>query len=251
MSTSTVPGVAYSSDLAGHAAEHAAMPGVVRIIEWDNFKPKLLASLVASSTAAQTDTTVTVTATAHGLPGGGSLDGFDFYFPGSPSIAAGWYPGFSRVDVNTITFTYPLSQSVSSESVNAGAAYTIITKLYEMTIPGGIMGVNGSCKNYIAKEGGATAATKTVQVNLAGSLMCRGAGATTSASLRSNVSWNNVGATNRQQGQAVVDGTAAALGSLIQRAVDTTSDQLQEMHGTVSAAGDYLAITNAYVLLKP
>lgn len=238
--------------LARHQAEHEALLfNSTRILSWGDFSPKILASLVAGSTATQAESLVTVTATAHGMPSGGSLDGFTFYYPGSASIAAGWYPGFSRVDANTITFTYPLSQTVSSESVNAGAAYTTAISLYSLTIPGGIMGVNGECEMYLAREGGATAASKLIQLNLAGSVVCRGAGTTTSSSLRAKVSFNNIGATNRQQGQTVVDGTAAAVGSLIQRTVDMTSDQLLELVGSVSAAADYLAVTNSYVLVKP
>jgi len=237
---------------ANHADEHAAMFfNSTRVFEWTNFVPRIIASLVTSSTAAQSGTTVTVTATAHGIPSGGSLEGFTFYYPGSASIAAGWYPGFSRVDANTITFTYPLSQTVSSESVNAGAAYTTATTMYSLTLPGGIMGANGECEMYLAREGGATAASKLIQLNLAGSIVCRGGGTTTSSSLRAKVSFNNVGATNKQQGQAVVDGTAAAIGSLIQRTVDMTADQLLELVGSVSAAADYLVVTNSYVMVKP
>ncbi len=107
-----------------------------RALNIPGFTPRVLASLVASSTAACTSGVVTVTATAHGIPAT-SFDGYSFYYPGSPSLAAAWYTGFSRTGADTVTFSAPSSANFTSESVNGGAVLTTEVTVSSVVIPGG------------------------------------------------------------------------------------------------------------------
>lgn len=78
------------------------------VVKFPDFRKSLLASLVVSSTAARTSDIVTVTATAHGITTGTTYVGFRFFYPGSPSLAAGWYDSIVSIpDANTITFNAP------------------------------------------------------------------------------------------------------------------------------------------------
>ena len=98
------------------------------------FRRSLLASLVVGSTAVRSSNIVTVTATAHGVPTGSTYLGFRFFYPGSPSLAAGWYDSITDVQANTISFNAP-GANFSSESVNAAAAYTTETAVWSGTLP--------------------------------------------------------------------------------------------------------------------
>ncbi len=106
---------------------------------------RLLASLVAGATATRVGLTVTVTATAHGIPSG-TYSGSDFFFPGCPSLIAGWYPGFLYVSEDSVQFSLPAGTAgtnFSGESVNGGAAYTTATAALSIVLPAGAI-QNGS-----------------------------------------------------------------------------------------------------------
>ncbi len=105
-----------------------------RALNIPGFAPRLLASLVASSTAACTSGVVTVTATAH-LIHASNFNGYSFYYPGSASLAAGWYSDFLYTSANAITFSAPLSADFTSESVNAGSAFTSEVTFESVVIP--------------------------------------------------------------------------------------------------------------------
>ena len=81
--------------------------GVPISFKFDGFTTgRFVASLVAGSTATRVGLLVTVTATAHGIPSG-TYDGSYFFFPGCPSLAAGWYSGFLVVSANAVQFYLP------------------------------------------------------------------------------------------------------------------------------------------------
>ena len=238
--------------LSGHSEAHAAMNTVAKILRWDDFVPRILPSYVASTTVDQAGTTVTVTATAHGIPNIAVLTGgHEVYFPGSPSIAAGWYPGFSRASANTITFTYPISQTVVGESVNGGAAYTTATKFYELIIPGESLGVNGECTGRLMRHCGSTAATKLTEYKLAGATIMKSPLATTLGCGFLNNTFANVGSVSKQLGFSAHDQIGVANGGQMYGAVNMANDQILELYGTISAAADYLAVASACVMVKP
>lgn len=120
------------------------------IIKFPGFKRSLLASLVLTSTASRTSDIVTVTATAHGIPTGATYVGYRFFYPGSPSLAAGWYDSIVSIpDANTLTFNAP-GADFGSESINGGAIYTTLTDVASVVIPANLIAadVNISAIGY-------------------------------------------------------------------------------------------------------
>ena len=99
---------------------------------------RLLASLVAGSTATRAGLVVTVTATAHGIPPT-TFDGCDFFFPGCPSLASGWYKNFLYLTANSLQFALPdgaLGVDFTSESINSGNAFIGRVEGCSLTLPG-------------------------------------------------------------------------------------------------------------------
>ena len=129
--------------------------------------PRLLASLVASSTASCTSGVVTVTAAAHGIVAT-AFDGFEFYYPGSPSLAAGWYAGFTRTGTDTCTFSAPLAANFTSESINSGAALVDEVTVASMTLPAYTMVPGDIVRAILACNQDATTNTRTQRVRLGG-----------------------------------------------------------------------------------
>ena len=127
----------------------------------------ILPACSASSTVAQTGTTVTVTngaSVAHNIPAT-TYDGYNVFFPGSDSIPAGWYAGFARTGAATYTFTHATG-TVESESVNAAAAYVTETVVATVTIPGGALGVDGQLRVHTTWGMNNNANTKNVNAKL-------------------------------------------------------------------------------------
>ncbi len=221
--------------------------GIGSVLQYEVTFPRVIAALVAGATADQTGNTVTVTATAHGLSS--AVAGADFYFPGSPSIPAGWYANLQRPTVNSLTFTNPVSQTVSSESVNSGAAFTGNAVIGSISIPP--LTASGQVIADVFRSGGTTAASKQVQWNHGGSLIMKPPASTSSPFVRSQNSFANVGATNKQVGYATIDGNATTGSGVYLGTVDTSVASLLEFIGSVSAAADFLLVYSAHVVVFP
>ncbi len=150
------------------------------ILRFPGFRKSLLASLVASSTASRTSNIVTITATAHGITTGSTYVGFRFFYPGSPSLAAGWYDSIVSVpDANTITFNAP-GTNFSSESVNGAAAYTTLTDVSSIVIPASMVVPDTRLTVFGYRGGDTTAATKAFRLYI-GSLNVSTSNCTSSA----------------------------------------------------------------------
>lgn len=133
------------------------------VVSYPDFTPSILASFVAGATASQSGTTVTVSATAHGIVGNSTHDGYRIYYPGSPSIPAGWYSGFTWVNANTVSFQRPPA-TVVSESVNGGAAFaSMFVVVCSATVPGGALGPRGSVEAKITRGGDTASGIKYVR----------------------------------------------------------------------------------------
>jgi len=193
------------------------------VLSFPGFAPSVLASFVNGTTAAQVGNMVTVTAAAHGIVGSTAKNGYRIYYPGSPSIAAGWYGEFAWVDANTVTFTNPVAQTVSSESVNGGLAYTAATTVCTLTLPGGSMGPNGRITLASLHSGDATSGSKFLRMVLGGSVLH-------SVTLGSAASWwsrqtvINNGIETKQVAAAAADGVASG-SAFSSAAINTTLDQ--------------------------
>lgn len=224
---------------------------VPQILPFPDFAPSIVASFVAGTTATQSGTLVTVTATAHGIVGSTARNGCRIYYPGSPSIPAGWYQGFAWVDANTITFTNPVSQTVASESVNAGAAFLSTVSIGSLTLPGGSMGPNGRIKLHSMRSGDTTATTKSTRMFLGGqNIVSAFLAASNNLSLSLHI--YNTGTENAQIGMSTPEGI------LVQSApstatVNTAVSQTVSISASIGAAGSYVfhAFAELEVLYKP
>ena len=118
----------YSRNIPENFIDFGAFPYT---LSQSSFQRCLVASLNTTSTAARAANVVTITSTAHGVPS--TFNGFRLYYPGSPTLAAGWIDNITVTGANTITFP-SIGADFGSESINAGAAYVAATN-----IPGGIL----------------------------------------------------------------------------------------------------------------
>ena len=193
------------------------------VYSFPDFSPSIVASLVSGSTAAQTGNTVTITAAAHGAVGNNSRDGYRIYYPGSPTITAGWYPDFRWVDANTLRFTNPASQTVASESVNGGVAYIALTTVCSATIPGGSIGANGECSLGFIRSSDTLGFSKLLYQFYSGLSMSAASISTAGAGLNGAIGFRNIASEAKQLGIFSSNGTAGAFAP--SRAVDSTSDQ--------------------------
>lgn len=236
------PGVAaVGANLVSQLAE------AYRSTPFTNFAPRMLASLVASSTAACTSGVVTVTATSHGLPAT-SFDGFGFYYPGSPSLAAGFYESFSRTGANTITFAAPLSPDFGSESVNAGAAFTAEVTLASVDIGANAIVPPSMVSVRAMRIGDGGASTKTLRLKIGGTAM-----ATNLMTATSNGAVDmafSALSSNKQ----IAHGGPGLVGALsafqVFGAVDLTAATTISLTGQISAAGGYMMISSPLMMVE-
>jgi len=148
----------YSRNIPENFIDFGAFPYTISPL---NFVRSIVASLVTSTTAARASNVVTITATAHGVPA--TYNGFRFYYPGSPTLAAGWVDNITVVDANTITFP-SIGANFSSESVNAGAAYVTATNISTpFMIPAGMVTDSSHIRLITNITALNTAATKTIR----------------------------------------------------------------------------------------
>ncbi len=155
-------GFAYVADPTVFDRDNSAPStiGMVKYAPFSGFRRCLLTSLVVSSTASRSSGVVTVTATAHGVTTGATYQGYRFFYPGSPSLAAGWYDSIISVATNTIQFYAP-GPDFASESVNGAAAYTTQTTVPgSVTIPPYAIAESSRLRVSAPCAGGTTAATK-------------------------------------------------------------------------------------------
>lgn len=209
------------------------------IFKFPGFRKSLLASLVTNSTASRASDIVTIAATAHGVTTGSIYVGFRFFYPGSPSLAAGWYDSITDVQTNTISFNAP-GANFGSESVNATAAYTTLTSIIATTIPAGTIKSGSRITSNIYRTGDTTAATKNLR-NLIGAAQLGLSSATTAPSGTHKISVTFEDGFGLSA--AAQDGVLSV--SLPRSAVDLSIDQTFGISGSVSAAAAFVALHNA------
>lgn len=144
----------------------------VRQSKFVGFKRCLLASLVANSTASRSNGLVTIAATGHGITTGATYQGYRFYYPGSPSLAAGWYDSIVTIaDANTLTFSAP-GADFGSQSVNGAAFYSTLTVMAgNLVIPGGTLKEGGSISVLMFRGGSTDAGQKISRMRYGGSVL--------------------------------------------------------------------------------
>ena len=211
------------------------------IFSFPDFSPSILASLNAGATAVQLGNTVTITSTAHGCVGSTAKNGYRFYYPGSASIAAGWYGGFVWVDANTVRFTNPTAQTVGSESVNGGAAFTAQVTVCSATIEGGSIGANGKFRVNLLRDGDTSAQLKRVLAYMSATNIAYVALQTTPV-IEQDITVRNIGSESVQRFSTVQDG--ATYPALILASKDTALDQDISIAASLAAAGCWLSIVS-------
>lgn len=178
----------------------AMMPVGKGAIPFPGFAPSLLASLVASSTADCASGVVTVTATAHGIIAT-AFDGFEFYYPGSPSLAAGWYANFARTGADTCTFSAPLAADFTSESINSGAALVDEITVASIVLPANTMKPGDIVRTMFACNQDATSNNRTQRIRIGSTLMGAVGVASSSSSSIGSLAFSVI-STNKQFGVA-------------------------------------------------
>ena len=219
-------------------------PLIYRYPDWPENTGCLLGSLVAFSTAARTSNVVTVTATGHGITTGATYVGFRFYYPGSPSLTAGWYDSILTIpDANTITFSAP-GADFGSESINGGAAWTTLTTILTLTILGNTLRDGSKLTLCSFRTSDNTATTKTVSAAF-GSSQFAFLSQTVNPNQEARFILRAVG-TNKQFG-VLAAGEGSASTTLATLTKDTTTDQDITLRGTLSAASAFLVLYGAHV----
>lgn len=139
------------------------------VVKFPGFRKSLLASLAASGNqASRTSNIVTIAATAHGIPTSSTYVGFRFFYPGSASLAAGWYDSITDVQTNTISFNAP-GANFGSENVNGGVAYTTLTSVSAFSIAAGFLKSFSKITFVYFRSGDTTATTKNIRNIINGS----------------------------------------------------------------------------------
>ena len=216
----------------------AELAAIYRPAPFPDFAPRLLASLVASSTAACTSGVVTVTATSHGLPAT-IFDGHEIYYPGSPTLAAGWYGGFVRTDANTLTFSAPSSADFGSESVNAGAAVTAEVTAYSMTLPVGSLPAGNIVSARMQRSADAVASAHTIIMKIGSDTIGRYASSAASPTGTFSLSAAIVSST-RICGASTLEGGVSS--SVYNVTFDPSVENTLSITLTLGAAGMYQRI---------
>lgn len=207
-----------------------AMEGV---FPFPGFAPRLLASLVASSTAACTSGVVTVTATAHGITAT-VFDEWEFYYPGSPSLAAGFYSGFSRTGVHTCTFRAPLSADFASESVNAGEVFTSEVTFVSADIPAKLLSVGNQIEVPFYRHSNNTTGSKTTRAKIGSETLSSIANSSTTAVIGTSSLAAFVVSPTLAYGHSSISGIMT--GTISSAAIDINAAQVLSVSGMLSAA---------------
>lgn len=221
-----------------------AMEGV---FPFPNFAPRLLAALVASSTAACTSGVVTVTATSHGIPAT-NFDGYVVYYPGSPSLAAGWYSNMSRTSADAITFSAPGVADFVSESVNAGAAFTSEVTFDSMVLKAGTLTVGDTIYVPVYRASNSAVSAKTTRVKVGATTMCQNVNSSTSAIYGTSTFALMVDTGTSIISAATTEGGMTSAQTKV--AVDIASDITLSVTGQINAASQFLAMIFPKLLIQ-
>lgn len=220
--------------------------GIPRYLGFPGFKRCLLASLVNGSTASRSNGLVTVTATAHGITTGATYQGVRFFYPGSTSLAAGWYDSIVAIaDANTLTFSAP-GPDFGSESINSGTAYTTLTDLASTVLPGYLI-VPDTHISVIGYSGGDTTGTAKQIRTYLNNLNVHTHTATSSPFVRFNGSCVLV-AGGKSYGHSGFDNAGSATEYFQNAALGV--DTVLTVKGSLSAASAFLHLPSLKVLLS-
>jgi hypothetical protein len=204
--------------LNNHLSEHAEIGQPFR---FDDFRPTILASLVAGATATRSGLAVTISATAHGIPAT-TFDGFRFFIPPTASLPAGaMAESFTRTDANTLTCILPAGTAGGNFVGEAFTTLPFLTAVDIVTknIPANLLKV-GSDVECVISCGGDTSANQKYWALKFGTSTVSYTTATAVPASRRYGGFSVVG-TNKQVGQLI----SSSLAAPIVLTKDITADQ--------------------------
>ncbi len=223
----------------------AMMPVGKGAIPFPDFAPRLLAALVANSTAACTSGVVTVTATAHGIPAT-VFDAYQIYYPGSASLAAGWYSGLARASADALTFSADCAD-FTSESVNAGAIVTAEVTYYDINLPENTIQLGDIVSVRAFRHGDALTSLKLVRLRLGSANLVQhnvSSGATNGVVTMAFSATK----TGRQDGSANIENDLSS--SRQSGAAALSATNTLSVTGQLAAAGQYVAFSAAKIRIE-
>lgn len=231
-------GVPWTSPAAPESIDETT--GSPFILKFPDFEPSVLASLVAGATASRTSGVVTISATGHNITMGATYVGFRFFYPGSANLVAGWYDSIVSIpDANTLTFSAP-GPDFASESVNGAAAYTTLTSITYVVIPGGTLKPYSRITSNLFRTGDTTATLKYIRNIFGGNqLGLYGASTNPHGTHRHTIHFEE----NRAYSTYAQDGSLS--GTLANVSIPLGVDQTFGLSGNVSAAAGFFALHNA------
>jgi hypothetical protein len=171
----------------------------------------IIASLVSGATATRSGLSVTIAATAHGIPAS-TFDGFRFFVPPTASLPAGaMAESLIWVDANTLTCVLPIGTAGSDFAGEAFSSLPFLTAVdvATTTIPANSLRV-GSDVEVVVSCGGDTSANLKYWALRFGTSTASYATATTAPAGRRYGGFSVVG-TNKQVGQLIGSSLAAPL----------------------------------------
>lgn len=211
--------------------------------------PRVVASLVSGATYGQTGTTVTVTATAHGITA--AANGFDFYWPGSAEIPAGFYKDLAIANSNTLTFTNPVSQSIASGTAltaplphtwPAGVVYAL-----QFTVPAGTLRPGSLLKLSFSQGGDSSGGAKYIRVRIGG--VTGGSTSTLTTSPFVGRSYTLTCQNDAIFGSSSADATGS--NTVVKYQTDYASPITVGLEASVAAAASHIIVYGAKLIVEP
>lgn len=216
----------------------------------DLYKGRVLSSLLAGSLATRVGDLVTISSSAHGLPSSGVYNGSGFFFPGCPSLDAGWYSDLQYISASSISFrtgvNYP-GANFAGESINSGAIYNTRTSFATFLITREMLTPNSRIQISFVSDGGGTAATKSIFLFAESTQLGRVDRAVNAAGATSFSIWVSPSGLVR----GMFDKTDGQASSFLNVAYVANDGSIAiSLEGAVSATSDYLCIPNATILVQ-
>ncbi|MDD4242879.1 MAG: hypothetical protein PHG08_01070 [Bacilli bacterium] len=194
-----------------------------------------------AATYSQSETTITVSSTAHNIPAT-IQDGKDIYLViGSGAAVSGWFTNFTYIDANTFSCTSSVSQTTSGV-VNTNISQVTVSELTK-TIKANLLGLNGKIRVNVTASMNNSAGAKSVRVYFGGNGFITIQGTThlsVSALGRTLANKNSLSKQVSQTIAAYGGGSSAA--AVVNMSVNTAADADITLTLQAAVANDYVAL---------
>lgn len=205
----------------------------------------------------QTGNTITVTSTAHNIPNAPSPNGKDVYLnlgvaaTGS-TIPAGVFTNFQYVDANTFTCQSTVSQTGTGTAVVTQTSAITLPQV-NLTVPGGLMGLNGFLEVYNFGQCNATAGTKRMAFSYGGFVFKNPSPAVSTLSIGEMHRLQNVNSQSKQMAMGTSLGSYVNNSTLlpIVASINSAVDQLITATVTLNTASDFITLEHFGVTVFP